>query len=283
MRDCSDTIPHFLFSIRYLLLYKNNNNFNNNINIIAIYLKKFDNDTEYEEARQNLILPNVSYCVSENEVHYNPYVDPYNGHEYVEIGGLKWATMNVGANSITDTGLYFQWGDTQGYTASQCGSGEGQKYFGWADYKYGNGTSDPSYTGMTKYNSTDDKAVLDASDDAAQTNWGGNWRMPTTEELLALGDAVNTAWTADYQGSGVAGMICTDKTDNSKVLFFPACGWCGDGNVYSVGDEGKYWSSTLYYSNESFAMEWYFYSNIDMPWESETERYSGRTVRAVVG
>jgi hypothetical protein len=33
--------------------------------------------------------------------------------------------MNVGASSVTDTGLYFQWGDTQGYTASQVGSGEG--------------------------------------------------------------------------------------------------------------------------------------------------------------
>lgn len=34
-------------------------------------------------------------------------IDPYCGHEYVEIGGVKWATMNVGASSITDTGQYF--------------------------------------------------------------------------------------------------------------------------------------------------------------------------------
>jgi len=33
--------------------------------------------------------------------------------------------MNLGANSITDPGLYYQWGDTQGYTDSQIGSGEG--------------------------------------------------------------------------------------------------------------------------------------------------------------
>ena len=39
------------------------------------YLKKFENHTAYEEARQNLILPNVSLCVNENEVHYNPYVE----------------------------------------------------------------------------------------------------------------------------------------------------------------------------------------------------------------
>ena len=43
------------------------------------YLKKFENHTQYEEARQNLILPNVSLCAQENEVHYNPIVPPYQG------------------------------------------------------------------------------------------------------------------------------------------------------------------------------------------------------------
>ena len=42
------------------------------------YLKKFENHAEYEEARQNLILPNVSLCAQENEVHYNPLL-PYQG------------------------------------------------------------------------------------------------------------------------------------------------------------------------------------------------------------
>ena len=35
--------------------------------------------------------------------------------------------MNVGAQTETDYGLYFAWGETQGYTASQVGNGEGQK------------------------------------------------------------------------------------------------------------------------------------------------------------
>ena len=49
---------------------------------------------------------------------YNPYVDPYNGYEYVDLGlpsGLKWAKCNVGANSETDYGLFFSWGGTTGY------------------------------------------------------------------------------------------------------------------------------------------------------------------------
>lgn len=41
------------------------------------YLKKFENHASYEEARQNLILPNVSLCAQENEVHYNPYIKPF--------------------------------------------------------------------------------------------------------------------------------------------------------------------------------------------------------------
>ena len=34
------------------------------------YLKKFKNHIEYEGARQVLVLPNVSLCTQENEVHY---------------------------------------------------------------------------------------------------------------------------------------------------------------------------------------------------------------------
>jgi hypothetical protein len=190
--------------------------------------------------------------------------------------------MNVGANSVTDTGLYFQWGDTQGYTAAQVGSGEGQKYFGWADYKYGNGTSSPGATGMTKYNYTDGKTVLEASDDAARANWGGQWRMPTTEEFAALGNAVNTAWTADYQGSGVAGLICTDKTDSSKVLFFPACGVCYNGSVLGVGSGGRCWSSSLYSSNVQNAYYLYFADGF-VNWQVSSSRFSGFPVRGVVG
>ena len=207
---------------------------------------------------------------------------PTPSHDYVEIGGVKWATMNIGATGITDTGLYFQWGDISGYSASQVGSGAGQKYFSWADYKYGNGTSSPGATGMTKYNSTDGKTVLDISDDAARANWGGQWRMPTTEEYAALGDAVNTAWTDDYQGSGVAGMIYTDKTDNSKVLFFPACGICSDGSVGNVGSQGRYWSSSLESSDVRYAYYLTFF-DFYVDWEGYSLRFYGFPVRGVVG
>ena len=138
-------------------------------------LKQFETTAAYEAAESSLILPNVSVCKdAPTVVYYNQYVEP--SHDYVEIGGIKWATMNIGASSITDNGLYFQWADTQGYTAAQCGSGEGQKYFGWADYKYGAGGSITDPANITKYNSTDGKTVLDAEDDSATAAWGGNWK-----------------------------------------------------------------------------------------------------------
>ena len=252
---------------------------------MAIYLKKFETQAAYDAAQSGLILPNVSLTVDNNTVHYNPStpVPPTPSHDYVEIGGVKWATMNIGANSITDTGLYFQWGDTQGYTAAQVGSGDGQKYFGWADYKYGNGTSLPGATGMTKYNATDGKTVLEASDDAAVANWGGSWRMPTTAEFQALGAATTSAWTADYQGSGVPGIICTDKTDSSKTLFFPAAGYCFAGSAKEVGNSGsgRYWSSSLYTSNLTHAYYMTLTSS-KVYWQNYSSRCYGLTVRGVL-
>ena len=222
--------------------------------------------------------PHVSLTKDDSKVHY--FEDPYKGHQYVEIGGLKWATMNIGASQPSDYGLYFAWGDTQGYTAEQVGSGKGQKYFGWADYKYGNGTSSPGATGMTKYNETDGKTILEAVDDAAVANWGGSWRMPTTAEFQALGAAVNTKWT---QVNNVYGILCTDKTDSSKTLFFPAAGRCDEGSVGLVGDVGLYWSSSLDtdFRQHAFGLG---FSSYGASWDnSDDSRYGGCAVRPVVG
>ena len=190
--------------------------------------------------------------------------------------------MNIGANSVTDYGLYFQWGDTQGYTAEQVGSGSGQKAFKWTDYKLGNGGS--GATDMTKYNSTDGKTALDASDDAAQANWGGSWRMPTGEEFQALGTATTSEWTTSYEGSGVAGVVLTSKADSNVKLFFPAPGYCHHGSMSYVGSYGYYWSSSLYASNVAYGRCLYFSSaNWTMGNVGNGSRCLGYSVRGVVG
>lgn len=165
-------------------------------------------------------------------------------HPYVEIAGIKWATMNIGAESETDVGLYFQWGDTQGYTASQVGSGNYQKPFDSADYKFWNGTtpSSPFPTGFLKYNAIDNKTTLDLSDDAARLYWGEYWRMPTGAEFEALISATNAS--ALYSGGNLVGIILTDKTDSSKELIFPVGGYAA-GAVVGNTTQGFYHTSSL--------------------------------------
>ena len=54
------------------------------------YIKKFSNHSEYTAFTQtaDFIKPNVSLCVNENELHYNPYVHDYS-KDYLTIKSLE--------------------------------------------------------------------------------------------------------------------------------------------------------------------------------------------------
>ena len=82
------------------------------------------------------------------------------------------------------------------------------------------------------------------SDDIAESNWGGDWHMPTRGELSGLLNNCDVQWTANYNGTGKAGRIFTGKGDYiSNSIFLPAAGY-NDGNVIGQGSLGYYWSST---------------------------------------
>ena len=221
---------------------------------MSLFLKKFSTHSEYEQYinGSDAILPNVSICTTEGDVHYNPSlpVPPTPSHDYVEIGGLKWATMNVGANSVTDYGNYYKYG----LGANQYDSAQ-------EDYT---GTENP----------------LAASADTVVQTWGGNWRTPTEDEYVTLGAAVNTAWTNNYNNSGVAGLVCTDKTDSSKVLFFPACGGYSPAGISSTNVNGYYISSTSY---DLWTFQMFFLSNNYVSYNYMVDgRDSGYSVRGVL-
>ncbi len=237
------------------------------------YLKKFNTHAEYELA--TLDLPNVSYCVNNNDIHYNPY-DPYNGHAYVDLGlpsGTKWATMNVGANSETDTGLYFAWGETTGYITNQVGI---DKQFTWNDYKYGTSSDD-----LTKYNSIDGKTELDLEDDAARANWGGKWKMPSNSQMQELCNTqyVTNRWVQNYNNSGVNGRLFT-SVSNGNTLFFPASGYGLNGGISTTS--GYFWETSLsdYFKHQGKMLTFGSQGGVDG--NSYNMRCYGQSVRAVV-
>ena len=200
--------------------------------------------------------------------------DAFNGHEYVDLGlpsGTLWAKMNVGANSETDYGLYFAWGETEGYTDAST------KAFSWVDYKYGDGST------FTKYNSTDGKTALDLEDDAASVNMGGDWHMPTNEQFQELLNTtyVTNTWVTNYNGSGVNGCLFT-SVSNGNTMFVPAAAICQDGRVGNVGNYGDIWASTRDFRGVKIACYFDFTSSKTRVLD-DGYRYSGQSVRGVIG
>ena len=171
---------------------------------------------------------------------YRMMFDSLNELEAIDLGlSVKWANMNVGATSETDYGDYFAWGET-----------EPKDDYSRSTYKWGGDN-------LTKYNSSDGKAFLDLSDDAAHVNWGGNWRMPTREELDEL-LTLTKEWVTNYEGTGVAGYKFTATNGNS--IFLPAAGRRIGTGLDNDGNYGYYRSSKLYTDAPTVAVFLSFYS-----------------------
>ena len=197
-------------------------------------------------------------------------------YEYVDLGlpsGLKWAKCNVGATSETDYGDYFMWGSTNPNTADECN---------WVTYKHCNGSEDT----LTKYNTyrfygtVDNIKALEPEDDAATQIMGGDWRLPTKDEIQELIDNTDSEWVEDFNGTGVNGRKLTSKADTSKYIFIPAAGCCSNGSVYNVNYYGYVWSSSLGTSYSTNA--WYLYFNSGSCYMSYNNRCDGQTVRGVM-
>ena len=95
--------------------------------------------------------------------------------------------------------------------------------------------------------------------------------LPTKEQLEELKDNCQWTWDDTKKGDKVVG-------PNGNSIFLPAAGYRNcDGDVYLVGSDGYYWSSTPYGSD--FAWGLYFGSGgVGMDYSG---RCGGRSVRLV--
>ncbi|MBR5018657.1 MAG: hypothetical protein IKX53_03345, partial [Bacteroidales bacterium] len=200
--------------------------------------------------------------------------DPYNGHEYVDLGMIingkpvYWATMNVGATKPEEYGDYFAWGETKT-----------KDNYVWSTYqlcistdnaltKYCN-NSNLGYNGFT-----DDLTTLEPGDDAATANWGEKWRMPTETEWDWLQTYCTSTWTTQ---NGVNGLLVTAQ--NGKSIFLPAAGYLSRFGLGNEGSYGYYWSSSLYSDFPPSAGTVYFSS--DDVFGGFVNRFFGLSVRPV--
>ena len=197
----------------------------------------------------------------------------YNGHEYVDLGlpsGTLWATCNVGSSKPEDYGDYYAWGETQT-----------KNIYDWDTYKYTTGK-----WVLTKYccNSVyvdngfiDNLTTLLSEDDAATTNWGNGWCMPTKEQWDELLQNTSNKWKRQ---NGVKGILFTAR--NGKSIFLPAAGCrrfdSSSGNTYA-GIQGFYWSRSLNTDNPVCA--WFLFFHSDYSRMEDLGRGSGSRVRPV--
>ena len=182
-----------------------------------------------------------------------------NDHSYVDLGlSVKWATCNVGAETPEGYGDYFAWGETSTkatYTEGNCPT-------------YGLSISQLQSQGYI-----DSEGNLTAQYDAATANWGGDWRMPTYDELYELSTQCTWTWTTQ---NGVNGYKV--KGPNGNSIFLPAAGFRYGSSLYS--GSGDYLSSTPYESDSEHAYDLYFSSsNHGMEYY---DRIVGWSVRPVI-
>ena len=198
------------------------------------------------------------------------------GYEYVDLGlpsGLKWAKCNVGAETETDYGYYFQWGDIVDKSNADCS---------WATYKHCNGSERTLTKYCTNgeggpYGKVDNKTVLDLEDDAARVNMGGDWRMPTSDELEELWDKTTQSRVYNYNGTGVSGRKFISMTDETKYIFIPDSGYRSGSSFRDQGSYINLWSSSLHIYFPNFAVRYESYDDI----VSTEKRYIGMSVRGV--
>lgn len=179
------------------------------------FLHLFENQSAYDTARSNNYEePWVSLIQSTGQINYNKNV---NGYKYVDLGltsGTLWATCNVGAKSIGDSGIYVQYGNIDNCT-------------------------DSNYS--TNINNYEDKGL-----DAAEYYMGEPWSIPTITHIQELLNGTTQEWVTNYS-ENLTGCKFTSNT-NGNVLFIPAVGYYNPGIGVTLSNDVpnvSFWTSTI--------------------------------------
>ena len=214
------------------------------------YLVQTNNITE--EKNKDLDYGRVISNKEDNSVYLLGYGWKF---KWIDLGlpsGTLWMDRNIGATSVEDYGLFYAWGETDGYTYEQMQNGE--REFTWETYKWSDDDGN-----LTKYclNSIygkdgfiDNKSELELIDDAAYQYTNGKGKMPNGDDVAELlentniyaiktdGTEVHGTWTDDNElkignilwdnelGYGELSYVECRKKDNAnvKLVLMPSIG-----------------------------------------------------------
>lgn len=171
--------------------------------------------------------------------------------EAVDLGlSVKWASFNFGAETQEDAGYLIGWGDVTGKNYS----------------------TDDSYFPVAEPTS----GIIGGSYDIAASMWGGEWRMPSADEVQELIDSCT--WVYDETK---ACYTITSKI-NGNSIFLPFTGFrSGKNEAEESNTKGYYWTGSLGVSNTTKAIA--LMVDAASPSSIEMERHLGYAIRPVYG
>ena len=166
--------------------------------------------------------------------------------EYVDLGlpsGKKWSKKYLGAETVTDEGDYYAWGETSpkdiaDFTKEKYGLLDGA----WGDFR--------------RYHGKDGWKLLMPYDDAATARLGNKWHIPTRTEIQELWD---NCTAKEITLNGQPGIALVSKINNNYI-FFRDNGYRSDDKWY-YGTECVSWTADL--SNLDVGNAFYFSIYID--------------------
>lgn len=145
--------------------------------------------------------------------HPTLYITEKQNQKAVDLGlSVKWATCNIGANKPEEYGNYYGWGEPTGTDVYDNEPiRELNKRFPFRE----DGTLPPY-------------SIINSSKDIAKYNWGGNWRMPTKNEVQELLDRCEIQLYESYESRGKRLARVIGPNGNSIVIPFAGY-WRGTG------------------------------------------------------
>ena len=189
--------------------------------------------------------------------------------EYVDLGlpsGKKWSKKYLGAETATDEGDYYAWGETSPKAPGN-----------FTDENYG--LLDGAWGEFRRYHGKDGWKQLMPYDDAATARLGSKWHIPTKTEVQELFD---NCTTKEITVNGQPGIALVSKINNNYI-FFRNNGYTSGIKMYDT-DECVSWTADLtnHYVDNAFYFRIYIdEGNIKTTSDWGVYRYKGMNIRPI--